>query len=119
MTSKMRRLAQRTVDLPGVELVSFTVDPDYDQPPVLRAFGQKFQADFRRWHFLTGPRATLHQLGRESFLLNDVDGSLEHSTRFALVDKRGVMRGAYQSESDEEIEQAYTSIVELTRETEK
>src|SRR5476649_875564 len=80
---------------------SFTVDPAHDTPPVLAKYAQFFKADPARWHFLTGDRARLNDLGLNGFKLNVVDGSLSHSTRFALVDGRRRIRGFYLTSEDD------------------
>lgn len=53
MTSNMARL-QNTLQKEdaNVQLVSFSVDPDYDTPDVLKAYGEEYDADFSSWHFL-------------------------------------------------------------------
>lgn len=97
MSAQMSQV-QRSVT--GVKLVSFTVDPARDTPQVLAAYAQRFHADPGRWLFLTGPQPTLHMLQREAFKLGNVDGSLNHSTRFVLVDRRGRIRGYYGTADD-------------------
>jgi len=37
-----------------VEIVSFSVDPQYETPKSLKIFGQEHGADFSNWHFLAG-----------------------------------------------------------------
>src|SRR5690625_2920896 len=37
-----------------VHLVSFSVDPDYDSPKILKEYGNDYNADFTNWSFLTG-----------------------------------------------------------------
>ena len=86
MSSQMRRLQTQTD--PEVKLVSFTVDPAHDSPAVLAEYAKKFKYDPSRWCFLTGEPAPLNALGRDTFHLNSVDGSMTHSTRFVLVDRR-------------------------------
>ena len=80
---------------PSVKLVSFTVDPAHDTPAVLAGYAKHFQADPSRWSFLTGEMARLNDLGFNAFKLNSVDGQLDHSTRFVLVDARRRIRGYY------------------------
>ncbi len=101
----MARLQSATAGMPGVHLISFTVDPAHDTPEVLAVYGRNFRADPARWNFLTGDAAALNNLGRDSFHLNSVDGSLEHSIRFALVDGQGRVRGYY-SMTDDRFEQS-------------
>jgi protein SCO1 len=98
MSKKLGDLQRQTADLPDVKIVSFTVDPANDTPPVLAAYAKHFQADPSRWFFLTGDQATLNELGRNQFKLNSVDGSTIHSTRFVLVDQRMQIRGYYSSD---------------------
>jgi protein SCO1/2 len=93
MTSHMHRL-QGTVDR-DVRLVSFTVDPQHDTPPVLEKYGRQFGADDARWNFLTGDVATLNMLDHDAFKLGTIGAGLDHSTRFVLIDKKGRIRGYY------------------------
>jgi protein SCO1/2 len=101
MSHQMRGLQSSTESTPGVKLVSFTVDPAHDTPPVLAKYAQFFKADPARWYFLTGDLARLNDLGLNGFKLNVVDGSLSHSTRFALVDGRRRIRGFYLTSDDD------------------
>lgn len=73
MSMKMRRIQKAN---PDVRLVSFTVDPEHDTPPVLAAYAKRYQADPNRWYFLTGSRQELNALARDAFKLSNVDGSL-------------------------------------------
>jgi protein SCO1/2 len=100
MSSRMREVQTATADTPDVHLVSFTVDPAHDTPEVLAAYAKHFLAQPVRWHFLTGPQPTLNHLGLDGFHLNAVDGSLDHSTRFALVDRAARIRGYYSFADD-------------------
>jgi len=95
MTSQMHRL-QQGVDK-TVDLVSFTVDPARDTPDALAAYAKLYHAAPENWFFLTGPSATLQLLDKNVFKLGDVDSSLQHSTRFVLVDAHMQIRGYYDS----------------------
>ena len=101
MSHQMRGFQSATESTPDVKLVSFTVDPAKDTPPVLAKYAQFFKADTARWFFLTGDMARLNELGLKAFKLNGVDGSLSHSTRFALVDGRRRIRGFYITSDDD------------------
>jgi protein SCO1/2 len=101
MSHLMRGLEGSTESTPDVKLVSFSVDPAHDTPPVLAKYAQLFKADTARWFFLTGDMARLNELGLKGFKLNSVDGSLSHSTRFALVDGRRRIRGFYTTSDDD------------------
>ncbi len=101
MSSQMHQIQKATAQTPDIKLVSFTVDPAHDTPAVLAAYGKHFLADPGRWYFLTGPQPSLNNLGLAGFKLNAVDGSLDHSTRFALVDRAARIRGYYASSDDD------------------
>jgi protein SCO1/2 len=101
MSHQMSVIQQGTADTPSVRLVSFTVDPAHDTPAVLAEYARHFNANPARWVFLTGDMARLNELGLNTFKLNKVDGSLDHSTRFVLVDAHRQIRGFYLSSDDE------------------
>lgn len=95
MSSQMHGLEST---LPAeIKLVSYTVDPQHDTPPVLKEYAAHFEAQPDRWYFLTGPIDRLEYLARNVFTLSDVGGDLEHSTRFVLIDRKSRVRGYYLS----------------------
>jgi protein SCO1/2 len=96
MSSQLHQL-QAGLGHSDLRLVSFTVDPQHDTPAVLTAYGKHFEADPAKWSFLTGDVATINHLSRDVFRLSSVDGTLEHSTRFVLVDGQARIRGFYSS----------------------
>lgn len=95
MTSQMHSVQKKLKDDSDTRLVSFTVDPDRDSPPVLNAFAQKFGGPADDWFFLTGSRDTLHHLAKDVFMVGDLIGVMDHSTKFILVDKKRQIRGYY------------------------
>jgi protein SCO1 len=101
MSHQMRGIQNSTGSTPDVKLVSFTVDPAHDTPPVLAKYATHFKADPARWYFLTGEMERLNALGGPGFKLNTVDGSLSHSTRFVLVDRKRRIRAYYLSSDDD------------------
>ncbi len=116
MSSLMRQLQAALVPIPETKLISFTVDPERDTPEALAAYARRYQAQADRWYFLTGPRETLHRLKREAFLLGDVRGNLDHSTRLVLVDRRGRVRGYYSTEESSDLGRLLADVRRLARE---
>ncbi|MFN7995261.1 MAG: SCO family protein [Bryobacteraceae bacterium] len=104
MSSQMRAVQSSVSSLPDLKLVSFTVDPTHDTPPVLAGYAARYHAQPDRWFFLTGDQPDLQAICRNGFKLGDVDGSLVHSTRFVLVDRKGRVRGFYSTSEDDAVQ---------------
>lgn len=78
----------------SVQLVSFTVDPDFDTPEVLKEYADAYGADLSNWSFLTGyDFETIKDLSVNSFRseLQENPGSdqITHGVRFFLVNPDG------------------------------
>lgn len=102
MTQNMANLQNTFKDIKNFELVSITINPRYDTPQVLKNYGQRYQANFDNWHFLTGNRDEIFELSDSGFSLlikedAAIPGGFEHSGMFALVDKNGFLRSRYDS----------------------
>lgn len=103
---KMQRIAEQTADLgERLQLVSFSVDPEHDTPPVLAAFAARYDADPARWRFLTGDPAAVKDtvegalkisMERRGTLAGDVP-DIVHGTHFVLLDPQLRIRGYYDS----------------------
>ncbi|MGM7700598.1 SCO family protein [Pseudalkalibacillus sp. Hm43] len=115
MTNHMASLQEnmKKEGLENVEIVSFSVDPGVDSPEVLKEFGQKFDADFSNWHFLTGyEQSEIEAFAKDSFKTivqkPKDDDQVTHGTAFYLVDQEGIVRTRYDgvnrsNEDDEEV----------------
>jgi protein SCO1/2 len=95
MTSRLHKVQQQVSGEKDVQLVSVSVDPQHDSAPVLNDFAHRFGGPTDDWVFLTGSPKTVHQLAYDVFHVGDLIGKMDHSTRFALVDKQGNIRGYY------------------------
>jgi protein SCO1 len=114
MSSRMHALQRATPA--DVHLVSFTVDPDNDTPPVLEAYGKRFAADDSRWALLTGAKDTLNLLDRDAFKLGSLGAGMDHSTRFVLVDRKGRIRGYYGIAEGDPVERIARDAARLEKE---
>ena len=103
MSAQMRGVGNALRDVKDLRLLSFTVDPARDTPAVLAKYAERYQAEPGVWFFLTGSQADLHNLARNVFMLGDVNGDLQHSTRFVLVDRKSRVRGYYLTSDDDAI----------------
>jgi protein SCO1/2 len=114
LTGQMKRLAQGLPPGDGYALVSVTVDPAKDTPQALRAYAQRLGIDDPRWSFLTGSQADIKALVVDGFKLaaqpaeaasdQRNDPEIIHSSRLALVDKHGQIRGYYDGLLGESVE---------------
>lgn len=105
MMSQRMKSVQDALKDTGVQLVSFTVDPDHDTAEVLKTYAARSGAVPGRWRFVTGPREAIWRLAREGFRVGIADdGTVEepiaHSTRLILVDGTGAIRGYYDAMDD-------------------
>jgi protein SCO1/2 len=110
LSSLMHQVQQSITGMPDVRLVSFTVDPKRDTPAVLTEYAARFHAQPERWHFLTGSQETLNRLTLTDFKLGSVDGSMIHSTRFVLLDRRSRIRGYYGTSDENPVQQLVRDI---------
>ncbi|MBU8908351.1 SCO family protein [Desertibacillus haloalkaliphilus] len=92
MTPNMMILQQELADQGiDIEIVSFTVDPDFDDPEQLTTYGKNYGVDFANWHFLTGySDEEITEFAEEAFqsLVMPVpdENDIIHGTSFFLVD---------------------------------
>jgi protein SCO1/2 len=124
-TRKMARIQKETDAFgPGLQLVSFSVDPTYDTPARLAEYAQKHGANAARWSFLTGDYASIKDtvvnsfkiyMDRQSMDEADVMG-IFHGNHFVLVDGSGQIRGYYESSDDEAFERLLRDAARLARE---
>ena len=54
MSTEMRSVNKTYLENENIRMVTITVNPDYDTPEVLTEYGKRYNADFTKWHFLTG-----------------------------------------------------------------
>ena len=121
MTNGMRRLTEAIDKQSPVRFVSISVDPARDTPAVLREYAKRVRAD-NRWIFLTGDRDTIVHLSVDGFKLaaggptSSVVEPLLHSSKFAVADKRGVIRDYYGATNDDAIDHVTGVVNDLLRE---
>lgn len=115
MSSQFRKLKSEVPDTPDFRLVSFTIDPARDTPETLAAYAKRFGADGTRWALLTGSAPDLEKLSLDTFHLARIDGSLEHGTRFVLVDRKSRIRGYYDSTDQEKLRELVRDIERLLK----
>ena len=100
MTQTMKQLQK---DLPGISFVSFTVDPEFDTPEVLKNYIKRFDLPLEGWSFLTGDHAHMKETVN-GFKVSGANEPMFHSLSFVLVDPQGILRGYYPSNDTQAME---------------
>ncbi|NDG71541.1 MAG: SCO family protein [Proteobacteria bacterium] len=119
-TLRMQELHTKLKKARGnVALVTFTVDPEYDTPEILKTFGEQQGAEPSSWKFLTGTPDDIQKIvvaGLLQPLAKEPDGTPAHSTRIVLVDREGWLRGYQDGLDPEAVQKLMVDIGELLRE---
>ncbi len=110
LTGQMHSLQNLLPPDSDAKFVTLTTDPENDAPAVLKKYGQRFNADFSRWTFLTGTKNEIAALASGSLKLSAVPVKLEdqksvadlfiHATIFVIVDKHARLRGFFETGGD-------------------
>jgi len=100
-----RHMAELQSALPAgqpVRFVTFTSDPEFDTPAMMKRYATQYGANSYRWWFLTGDKQEIRRLEAQDFKFVVVEKKPEekealddlfiHSTFFMLVDGDGKLR---------------------------
>ena len=90
--------------LKDLHFVSFSTDPQ-DSPENLKRFSNEIKADSTRWHFLSGPKDAIYNLGLKSFMvdLTPVNNQPGQSDLIFLIDRKKHIRGIYEGRSQTDV----------------
>jgi protein SCO1/2 len=103
VTGTVARLQKELADEAEVRFVTFTVDPERDNPDELKRYAEQYRADAEKWLFLTGSEEKIKELLDESFHVaairnpneKDPGKAIDHSSKIAVVDRDGNIRGYF------------------------
>jgi protein SCO1 len=99
ITAKMAAIQRKlgTDFASRVRFASITVEPEIDTPAVLKAYAEKYSADFSGWSFLTGTSAEVKDVVRRygAFARRVKAGDVDHLFLTSLIDRKGMMRVQY------------------------
>ena len=110
MSGQFAELQSRFSNAPDLNLLSISVNPDYDSPEILREYGGRYGANYNKWRFLTGDREAIHELAVDGCKVGSVEDPIFHSTRFILLDDKARIRGYYISSELEEMQQLWRDV---------
>jgi len=100
MTNNLELVQDAYLNNDNLKILSFTCDPEHDQPAQLSNYAAAFQADTRQWQFITGDKTELYRFARNELYITATDGDggptdFIHEQYLVLVDKDGYIRGFY------------------------
>lgn len=109
MSKEMERVNDMFRDEPKVQIMSISIDPEYDTPEILKEYAQEHNAIPGKWHFLSGPKAETYSLARCGFVIPTIDGNgvpddFVHTDKFMLIDELGRIRGYYSGTNREDVD---------------
>lgn len=121
MKTQMLRLYERYSNENQLALLSFSIDPDFDQPHVLKAYASRLHIKSPKWNMVTGEKAKIYELGQKSFMVTAQEdkneaGGFVHSGAFILVDKQRHVRGIYDGTNEQEVNHLIEDIELLLKE---
>lgn len=104
-----------------IQYISFSIDPERDSVPQLKAWADRFQINPEQWDLLTGDKKTIYDLALNDMKIGLVDGkgidtSFIHTDHFVLIDTSKVIRGFYHGLDTASLGKLTRDIVLLTLE---
>ena len=74
-------------------MLSITLDPDFDTPAILKAYGEHLSFDPAVWTFATGSAKEIDSLAEAFSVYRKTEGgTLSHGLATALIDRDGSIR---------------------------
>ncbi|MBC7863215.1 MAG: SCO family protein [Bacteroidia bacterium] len=121
MKKQMNRVYKNFLNDSEVVFLSHTVDPETDSVQTMKEFAARFNANSKKWMFLTGDKKSLYDLARKGYLIeaSEGDGGAEdfiHTQNFALVDKEFHIRGYYDGTDSADVNRLIIEIDLLKKE---
>ncbi|MBS9460802.1 SCO family protein [Flagellimonas sp. 389] len=97
MTKNLVELQDTFEEYDNFGVASFTINPRYDTPSILKKYTKRYGITDKDWHLMTGDQEDIYKLAQEGFYIianedESAPGGFEHSGMFALVDKEGFIR---------------------------
>ncbi len=133
MNYNLKQVQDRFLGYEDIYFLSFTVDPEYDSPAVLKEYEEKIGAVNGRWFFLTGEKEALYKTARDFFVNAMEDstaaGGFLHSEYLVIVDwegrirsridEQGNLKAVYNGTSPDEVNKLKDDVKVLIAEYEK
>lgn len=122
MTKNMKAVAKEFMNDADVITLSFSVTPWIDTVPALKKYADDNSIQSSNWHLLTGNKAAIYTLARQSYFAEEDLGFTKDSADFLhtehvlLIDKTKRIRGIYNGTLPLETEQLIKDVQLLKQE---
>jgi len=81
--------------------LSVTFDPDFDTPPVLKSYAERYNYYPKHWSFLTGPPDKIRELaGQSNVSVKPDTGLFNHNFRTLVIDAAGHLQMVFPTSGD-------------------
>ncbi|GAB2816169.1 hypothetical protein GCM10027043_15690 [Ferruginibacter profundus] len=116
MTRHMKLLQDQFSQDPDIVMLSFSVTPWIDSVSRLKEYAKNNDITATNWHLLTGNKAEIYKLARQSYYAEEDLGFTKDSTQFLhtehilLIDRTKRIRGIYNGTLQLEMEQLIKDI---------
>ena len=106
MKKNMLTVYKEFKDNPDVKILSHTIDPEHDNPDVLKQYAKDLGVTGTTWQFVTGDREKIYDIGQKHYMVSAMEDSSQaggyiHSGAFVLIDKDRHIRGMYDGTTEE------------------
>jgi protein SCO1/2 len=118
----LARVLAKFPDDARIQVLSHSVRPEEDSVSQLVSYAAEHHVTDPRWNFLTGSRAEIEHLAKDSYFANLNDGrsygvaDLVHTETVFLVDPHGRIRGVYNGTLELDMDRLVDDIRVLIRE---
>ena len=122
MTRNLKIVSDSLKNDSNLVVLSFSVTPWIDKPFILNKYKSRNEIKNPDWHFLTGNKADIYKLARQSYFAEEDIGYSKDSTEFLhtehfiLVDKTKRIRGIYNGTLTLEMQKLIEDIKTLEKE---
>ena len=110
MSSHMNQIYTFYSGNDNIQIVSISVDPEYDTFEALKQYAFDQTVTDGRWNFIRNDMEHVVDLCENGFMLPAEGLPGNHSTKFALVDEAGMIRGYYSGTDSTSIVQIKSDI---------
>ena len=105
LSKNFEEASEKLMAMPGGptnwHFLSVTFDPEFDTPPVLKAYAERYHYNPKHWNFLTGPRDKISDLAEASGVkLERTSGFISHNFRTLIVNAAGHLQMVFPMSGD-------------------